>query len=124
MNNFGGDWKYRTITGLAEIAPGYKELKIAPKPGSKLTQASAELNTVYGLAKSSWLIENDVFKFDVIIPSNASAQIILPNAAAKKITERSIDIAKVKVIKDIRTVGGDVYLTVGSGTYRFEYPFK
>ena len=131
MNSFNhyaygaiGDWMYRTITGLSEIAPGYKELKIAPKPGGKLTQASAELNTVYGLAKSSWVIENDVFKFDVIVPSNTSAQIILPNAAAKKITERSIDIAKVKVIKDIRTVGGDVYLTVGSGTYRFEYPFR
>src|SRR5688572_6913227 len=131
MNSFNhyaygaiGDWMYRTITGLSELAPGYKQLKIAPKPGGRLTQASAELNTPYGLAKSSWMVENEVFKFDVIIPPNTSAQLILPDAAAKKITERSIDIAKVKLIKDIRTVREDVYLTLGSGTYRFEYPFK
>ena len=131
MNSFNhyaygaiGDWMYRTITGLSELAPGYKQLKIAPKPGGRLTQATAELNTPYGLAKSSWMVENEVFKFDVIIPPNTSAQLILPDAAAKKITERSIDIAKVKLIKDIRTVREDVYLTLGSGTYRFEYPFK
>lgn len=131
MNSFNhyaygaiGDWVYRTVTGLKEISPGYKEFMIAPKPGGKLTQASAELDTVYGLAKSSWSIEDGVLKVDVIVPSNTNARVILPQAASKKITERSIDVNKVKVIKDIATVGSDVTLTLGSGTYHFEYPFE
>lgn len=131
MNSFNhyaygaiGDWIYRTVTGLKEISPGYKEFMIAPKPGGKLTQASAELNTVYGLAKSSWSIEDGILKLDVIVPANTYASVILPQAASKKITERSIDVNKVKVIKDIATVGSDVTLTLGSGTYHFEYPFE
>ena len=129
MNSFNhyaygaiGDWMYRTVTGLKEVSPGYKQVMIAPKPGGKLTQASAELTTMYGLAKSSWFIADDIFKLDVIVPANTSAEIVLPGAASKKITERSIDINKVKVIKDIGTEGEDVKLTIGSGTYHFEYP--
>jgi alpha-L-rhamnosidase len=129
MNSFNhyaygaiGDWMYRTITGIQELSAGYKEFSIAPKPGGKLTQASGELLTDYGLAKSSWTIENGVFKLDVIVPPNTSAQVVLPNAGSKKVTERSIDINKVKVIKDISTVGADVKVAVGSGAYHFEYP--
>ncbi|WP_276366436.1 glycoside hydrolase family 78 protein [Chryseolinea sp. H1M3-3] len=131
MNSFNhyaygaiGDWMYRTITGLKEVSPGYKELMIAPKPGGKLTRASAELTTVYGQVKSSWTIEDDIFKLDVVIPVNTSAQVILPNAASRKITERYIDISKVKVIKEVSTIGQDVKLKLGSGTYHFEYPVK
>jgi alpha-L-rhamnosidase len=131
MNSFNhyaygaiGDWMYRTVAGLSEAAPGYKEIKIAPKVGGKLTQASAELATPFGITKSSWSIMEGIFKLDVIIPVNSSAQVFLPQAASKKITERSIDISKVKVIKEISNVGDDVHLTLGSGIYHFEYPMK
>ncbi len=129
MNSFNhyaygaiGDWMYRNITGLSALAPGYKEIKIRPIPGGKLTQATAELVTPYGLAKSSWMIQDGRFRFDVIVPANTSANVILPNAATKKITERSIDIGKVKVIREITAVGADVSVTLGSGSYHFEYP--
>jgi alpha-L-rhamnosidase len=131
MNSFNhyaygaiGDWMYRTITGLKEAAPGYKQLTIAPQPGGKLTQASAALTTGYGLAKSSWTLEDNLFKLDVVVPANTEAKVILPNAASKKITERAIDITKIKVIRDVTTIGSDVQLTLGSGTYHFEYAVK
>ncbi|HKZ36334.1 MAG TPA: glycoside hydrolase family 78 protein, partial [Chryseolinea sp.] len=131
MNSFNhyaygaiGDWMYRTVAGLSEGSPGYKEIKIAPKPGGKLTRASAEFISPYGLTKSSWTIDNDLYTLDVIIPANSTAVVVLPKAASKKVTERSIDINKVNVIKDITTAGEDVTLTLGSGTYRFEYTIK
>lgn len=131
MNSFNhyaygaiGDWMYRTITGLSETAPGYKEMQFSPRPGGKLTQASAELITPYGLARSSWSIGDGIFKFDVIVPANTSATVTLPQAASKKITEKSINISKVKVISNIMPVEDNVRLTVGSGTYHFEYPFE
>src|SRR3989337_3069358 len=119
-----GDWMYRTVAGLSEGSPGYKEIKIAPKPGGKLTRASAEFISPYGLTKSSWIIDNDLYTLDVIIPANSTAVVVLPKAASKKVKERSIDINKVNVIKDITTAGEDVTLTLGSGTYRFEYTIK
>ena len=131
MNSFNhyaygaiGDWMYRTVAGLQESAPGYKEILIAPKPGGKLTYASAELITLYGPAKSSWKIENGLFKLAVIIPANTSATIVLPNAAAEKITEQGIDVTKVKAISNNSTEGKDVKLRAGSGTYFFEYSMK
>nr|WP_068891486.1 glycoside hydrolase family 78 protein [Pedobacter panaciterrae] len=77
-----GDWMYRTIAGINSVAdqPGYKSIVIAPKPGGKITNASAELETVYGTVKSAWTLENGVLKLDVTIPSNTKARIVLPDA--------------------------------------------
>ncbi len=93
MNSFNhyaygaiGDWMYKNIAGINPVAdqPGYQEILIAPKPGGKLTSASAELETVYGTVKSSWTIIDGTFKLDVSVPANASATIILPKGEQKE----------------------------------------
>ncbi len=88
MNSFNhyaygaiGDWMYRTMTGIIsdESNPGYKKIVIKPQPGGKITHAAAELMTSYGMVKSSWKIENELFKLEVVIPANTKASIILPD---------------------------------------------
>jgi alpha-L-rhamnosidase len=93
-----GDWMYRTIAGInsAADAPGYKSIVIAPKPGGKLTQAAAELETAYGTVKSAWVLENNLLKLDVTIPANTRATIMLADSSHD----------------------------IGSGTYHFESSFK
>ncbi|WP_182982747.1 alpha-L-rhamnosidase [Sphingobacterium sp. UME9] len=93
-----GDWMYRTIAGInsAADAPGYKSIVIAPKPGGKLTQASAELETVYGTVKSAWVLENNLLKLDVTVPANTRAKIVLVDSSHE----------------------------IGSGTYHFERSVK
>jgi len=93
-----GDWMYRTIAGInsATDAPGYKSIVIAPKPGGKLTQATAELETAYGTVKSAWVLENNLLKLDVTIPANTRATIMLADSSHD----------------------------VGSGTYHFESSIK
>ncbi|WP_411973115.1 family 78 glycoside hydrolase catalytic domain [Sphingobacterium sp. Lzh-3] len=93
-----GDWMYRTIAGInsATDAPGYKSIVIAPKPGGKLTQAAAELETAYGTVKSAWVLENNLLKLDVTIPANTRATIMLADSSHD----------------------------VGSGTYHFESSIK
>jgi len=93
-----GDWMYRTIAGInsATDAPGYKSIVIAPKPGGKLTQASAELETVYGTVKSAWVLENNLLKLDVTVPANTQAKIVLVDSSHE----------------------------IGSGTYHFESSVK
>ena len=53
---------------------------ISPKPGGKITNASAELETVYGTVKSAWTLENGLLKLDVTIPANTKAKVVLPEA--------------------------------------------
>lgn len=129
MNSFNhyaygavGDWMYRTVAGLQETAPGYKKILIAPQPGGKLTNATAELKTPYGTAKSAWKIENGIIKIDVIVPANTTAEIILPKAGSEKVMEQNIELAKAKIQSSIN--GSDLKLAVGSGTYHFEYSWK
>ncbi|WP_333864840.1 family 78 glycoside hydrolase catalytic domain [Sphingobacterium sp.] len=93
-----GDWMYRTIAGINSVAadPGYKTIVIAPKPGGKLTKASAELETLYGTVKSAWVLENNTMKLDVTIPANTRAKIVLTDSSHE----------------------------IGSGTYHFESRIK
>lgn len=118
MNSFNhyaygaiGDWMYRTITGLQETAPGYKKILVAPQPGGTLTSAAAELQTLYGVAKSSWKIESGLLKLDITIPANTTAEILLPKASEVKSSPAV-------------TVSADGKASVGSGTYHFEYGWK
>lgn len=87
MNSFNhyaygaiGDWMYKTIAGINAVAdqPGYKYIVISPKPGGKITNAAAELETVYGTVKSAWTLENGLLKLDVTIPANTKAKVVLP----------------------------------------------
>jgi alpha-L-rhamnosidase len=76
------DWMHRTVGGLAPAAPGYRQIEIRPRPGGSLTHAKAQHITPYGLAESSWTIENGTFTLEVTVPANASALVTLPGSAA------------------------------------------
>ena len=75
------DWLHRTVAGLASAAPGYRSLRIAPRPGGGLTHASAPHLTPLGLASSSWRRDGEHFSLEVIVPPGATATVVLPGAA-------------------------------------------
>lgn len=131
MNSFNhyaygaiGDWMYRTVAGLQEAEPGYKSLIIAPKPGGKLTHASAEYETPYGRVKSAWQIFDGRIKCDIVVPSNTTATLVLPGAAGKRVLEKGGDITKVRAMGRSQSEGDDLILKVGSGVYVLEYPWN
>ncbi|WP_316767224.1 glycoside hydrolase family 78 protein [Pedobacter frigiditerrae] len=130
MNSFNhyaygaiGDWMYKTVAGINYNGdqPGYKKITIAPKPGGNFTNASAKLETLYGEVMSSWKLADNKFVLDVIIPTNTSANIILPSSANAKITDNGQDIEKLNYIKIMGLNGSEKTLSVGSGTYHIEY---
>lgn len=95
-----GQWMYERIAGISALKPGYKKIKIAPIPHTKfLTSASANVNTPYGKASSSWKIEDNMFSLAVVIPPNTTADVYLPNSTKS-------NKPKIK--------------TVSSGTYKFQ----
>ena len=126
MNSFNhyaygaiGEWLYKHIAGIdidPEI-PGYKHIFLAPHPDGRLSNAKAEINTLYGKVSSSWKFENDDFVYEVEIPANTSALITLPHAGTGlvKLDGLPFNLENIQ-IKD------NLQFTLGSGKYLFRYP--
>ena len=69
------EWLFSNMCGI-NVA-GKNHFVIKPLPGGNFKHASAKYNSVYGLVKSSWIKENDEYKYHIEIPANTKATIIL-----------------------------------------------
>jgi alpha-L-rhamnosidase len=94
MNSFNhyaygaiGEWLYTYVSGIKidENNPGYKHFFLEPHPGGGLTNATAEFESMYGKIKSAWKIDGENFVYEVEIPANTSATVILPNSEKKEL---------------------------------------
>ncbi len=83
------DWLHRTVAGLASAEPGYRRLDIQPHPGDGLTYARAQHLTPYGMAESSWRIENGQIEVVAVVPPNTTATVTLPGREATPIDVES-----------------------------------
>jgi alpha-L-rhamnosidase len=83
------DWLHRTVAGLAPAEPGYRRLRIQPRPGGGLSHALARHLTPYGMAESSWAIQDRRIEVQVIVPPNATASVILPGKDEKPLEVNS-----------------------------------
>jgi alpha-L-rhamnosidase len=128
MNSFNhyaygaiGDWMYRVVSGIdTEVsAPGYKSIVIKPHIGGKLTNASADLETKYGVVKSSWKITNGKLNFDVEIPANTKAVVYIPSSKDKMILESQKALSVSKDFKVRGVEGNYTVVELGSGKYQF-----
>jgi len=129
MNSFNhyaygaiGDWMYRVAAGLdtKENAPGYKEIIIKPHVGGAFKSMSAELQTLYGKASSSWSADGKKFSLDVTIPVNTKTTIFIPATSVENLSEGNLPINKAKNITVKGKQGDYVEVEVGSGFYQFK----
>jgi alpha-L-rhamnosidase len=74
------DWLHRTVAGLAPTEPGYRRLRIAPRPLASLSHASARHETPYGTASVSWVREGDEVVVTAVVPANTTAKVSIPGA--------------------------------------------
>ncbi|MEV4564591.1 glycoside hydrolase family 78 protein [Nonomuraea sp. NPDC049419] len=72
------DFLHRTVAGLAPAAPGYRRLRVAPRPGGGLTEAQAALDTPYGTARVAWTRAGGELTVTVTVPPGATAELDLP----------------------------------------------
>ena len=128
MNSFNhyaygaiGDWMYRNVTGMDTDpnAPGYKRIIVKPRPGGKLTNASASLETNYGKLSAAWKIENGNLVLDVEVPANTTATIYIPANTADAVSESGKKISTQKDVQVGATANGFVEVKTGSGKYQF-----
>jgi len=79
------DWLHTTVAGLAPLEPGFRRLRVAPRPGGGLTRASRELETPYGRVAVAWTLRDDVFDLSVEVPTGVEAEIVLPSGRAEQV---------------------------------------
>ena len=75
------DWLHRTVAGLAAAEPGYRRLRIAPRPGPGLTSAGATHETPYGTAEVAWTLAGTAFALEATVPPNTTAEVFLPDGS-------------------------------------------
>jgi alpha-L-rhamnosidase len=72
------DWMHRCIAGLAPAAPGYRRLRVEPRPTTDLTHASARHLSPYGEASVAWERVDGQFRLSLRVPVGAEAEVHLP----------------------------------------------
>ena len=93
MNSFNhyaygaiGEWLYTYVSGIQIDTrnPGYKHFFLHPNPGGGLSYAKAEFESMYGKIVSDWKIENGNFIYNIQIPPNTTATVVLPGSDESK----------------------------------------
>jgi alpha-L-rhamnosidase len=121
-----GDWMYKAMSGITvdPMRPGYQHSFIRPLPGGGFTHVRADLKTVYGMLSSRWQLLRGQLVLEIEVPPNTEATVNLPNAQLDRVRESGNLLSTVRDIENPREEQGGVSLNVGSGHYRFSYPWK
>ena len=91
--------------------PGYKHFFIQPTIGGSLKKASTAFESPYGRIRSQWKKKNEKVKYEIQIPENTTATVILP-------MEYVSDSDKEKY-PNYRISQNQLYFELGSGKYYF-----
>ncbi|WP_339795792.1 family 78 glycoside hydrolase catalytic domain [Paenibacillus sp. FSL R5-0744] len=118
-----GDWLYRTAGGMELLEAGYKKIRIQPQIGEHLTWVDASLESVHGTIKVTWKKQNEAsVEMQVLIPSNTTAEIIIPTMNQDSILESGTPIEQVIGLSSVEQMSEGLKLLVGSGDYYFKFP--
>ena len=80
MNSFNhyaygtvADWVYSVVAGIQpmEEATGYKKVRIAPMPDTRLDWLRADFESRYGLISSKWSKEGALWRYEITTPVDA-----------------------------------------------------
>ena len=76
-------WLFGDVCGI-RLTNG--QVIIAPHPDKSLSYARAVYQSPVGVIVSSWQIQEDVITYEISIPANVTAKVILPDGSQKKLT--------------------------------------
>ncbi len=71
------EWLFDSMCGI-KVAEERKFI-IAPKVGGSITHAECEYDSIYGKIVSKWKRNGNKIEYTIIVPSNTTAQIVLPS---------------------------------------------
>jgi alpha-L-rhamnosidase len=76
------------------------------------------------LIGSEWTQANGRLRLNVTIPANTRAVVYLPGAEAGQVLESGVPLSQAEGVSNPVQVGKDTRVELGSGEYRFEYPYS
>jgi alpha-L-rhamnosidase len=79
-------WIYRHAAGIAcdSDAPGFRTVVMAPKPDRRLGYVKAEYRTAFGLVKSAWRYDGEMWIWEFTVPEGATADVTIPGESVAK----------------------------------------
>lgn len=78
------EWLFQTMCGIR--VDGENHFTIAPRPGGHFTSAKASYDSVYGRVESGWEKVNGRWRFEITVPANCTAEIVLPDTASQTVS--------------------------------------
>jgi len=121
-----GQWFYESLAGIDMEAPGFRRIRIRPRPVGGLTWARASVESMYGTIGSGWELRGGNLHMSVRIPWNTTARIYVPTFGRREftITEGGRLMVKdgayagsVKGITFVGTEDGAAVFRAGAGEY-------
>jgi len=80
------DWIHRVVGGLAPAEPGYRSVRVAPRPGGGLTWAETTLDTPHGHVAVSWrLTPHGQLEVDITVPEGVTAEVDIPGVERRHV---------------------------------------
>lgn len=79
------DWLHRVVAGLEPLEPGYRRIRVAPRPGGGLTSAASHQVTPYGMASVDWELTDDELVVRFTVPVGATAEVDVPGVEAYEV---------------------------------------
>jgi alpha-L-rhamnosidase len=107
-----------TLAGIEPAAPGYREIRVRPRPGGGLTWARASHQSPYGPVAVEWRA-GERFELDLDIPPGTSAEVWVPARSPESVTESGGPAGQAEGVSAVRVEDGCAVFRVGAGRYRF-----
>lgn len=80
------DWMHRVIGGVEQTSPGYRTVRIAPRPGAGITSAKIKHASPYGDIEVEWEIRDGLLECSVSLPTGVSGTLELPGTDPATLT--------------------------------------
>ncbi|MEA1875518.1 MAG: family 78 glycoside hydrolase catalytic domain [Bacteroidota bacterium] len=114
-------WFYQALAGINPDPeqPGFKNIIMKPQPVSTLKYVKATHTSVYGDIESGWEWKENDLVFNLAIPVNSTATVILPAAEQDDVTINNRSIRKSKDVSLIEFKDNVAKYQVESGHYSF-----
>jgi len=121
------EWMFRTLAGIDSETAGFDPIVLRPappSPGSNPDQipihwVRAHQDSIHGRISSAWRLENGVFTYEVTVPPNANASVVLPAAGIEDVTESGRPVSQRDDIENHPVERFPVVLRIPAGSYSF-----
>jgi alpha-L-rhamnosidase len=121
-----GIWFYENLAGIKSdpAQPGFKHIILQPTPVGDLTYVKATHRSPYGMISSEWHRDGHRFTWDVEIPPNTTATIIVPTRNVLGITADGKPLEETKGLLSWKPKYGGLAIEAVSGKYHFASEVK